>query len=69
MTGSLGWRQISVLHHLEKEGVWHRGCQWDFDWPPWPADWEMVRVLDSLVRRGLVEKVDDGRYLPVRGAK
>jgi len=48
----LGSTQKSVLRSLtQHSGFWHRGCGW-----LWDTYSGTERVLDSLVRRGLVDR-------------
>ncbi len=51
MNNKLGKTQRSVLKSLaDRSGVWFDGCGW-----LWSSRSMTVRILDSLVRRGLVE--------------
>ena len=48
----LGETQIDMLWSLQSHGSWHDcGCGWLWDTPS-----GTVRILDSLVRRGLVRR-------------
>lgn len=50
---NLGVNQQGVLRSLREHGPYRPGCGWLWDTPS-----GTVRILESLVRRGLVEKVD-----------
>ncbi len=66
MTRKLGENQRSMLWSLrEHRGEWFNGCGWLWDTPSGTA-----ALLDSLLRRGLVERADrviikNGRVRPV----
>lgn len=48
----LGDTQVAVLRSLAREhGSWHPGCGW-----VWKNRSTTIRILDSLVRRGLVTR-------------
>lgn len=47
----LGREQLGVLKSLRDHGRWSRGCGWI-----WSTHGKTERILDSLVKRGLVIK-------------
>lgn len=47
----LGSTQQSVLNTIRSHKRWHSGCGW-----LWTNYSETVRILESLVKRGLVKK-------------
>ena len=49
----LGKTQTSVLSALVEHKSWYAGCGWT-----WTTDRNTERLLDSLVRRGLVERTE-----------
>ena len=51
----IGYVQDAVLRYLASHGSWHKGC----GWPRSMTDSRVARVLDSLVRRGFVLKMED----------
>lgn len=56
----LGSNQIVILRTLAKTngGTWHADCGW-----AWDGNATTARLLNGLVRRGLVEHRDDhGRF-------
>lgn len=55
----LGKDQESILDCLREHngGVWYGGCGW-----VWSTYSATVRLLESLVKRGLVERTEKGRY-------
>lgn len=55
----LGTTQENVLRCLKEHKSWHRGGGWY-----WDTDRNTERVLDSLVKRGLVSKDEKGVYRP-----
>ena len=63
MVRPLGGTQQEVLRSLRNHGYWHYSrCGWY-----WDTLGNTEKVLDSLVRRGLVTKDGDGFYRPVEG--
>ena len=50
----LGETQRSVLRALAEHGQWHVMCGW-----MWDTTSGTIRVLESLVRRGLVTKTTE----------
>ena len=50
MNIKLGWKQRAILKTLRQHGDYYKGCGW-----VWSGHLTTVRLLDSLVRRGLVE--------------
>lgn len=50
MRGKIGKVQAEVLRCLKDHGQWFRGCGW-----VWNTHSGTERILDSLVKRGLVE--------------
>lgn len=48
MTGKV---QQHMLYRLRESGQWYAGCGWY-----WGCHSETVRVMDSLVRKGLVTR-------------
>ncbi len=55
---ALGKTQKNILNSLERHGSWHgRGCGW-----VWDTHAGTERVLETLVKRGLVNKSDNGVY-------
>ncbi len=50
----LGEIQRSVLDSLQRHGSWHPRCGW-----VWDNYSGTIRILESLVKRGLVVKVND----------
>jgi len=59
-TIKLGTNQADVLAALRRHGRYFRGCGW-----MWDTYRNTERILDTLVRRGLVTKTD-GEYRPVK---
>lgn len=51
-TRPLGKTQISILSALHEHKGWSRGCGWI-----WDTEGNTERLLESLVKRGLVTKV------------
>jgi hypothetical protein len=51
MRNTLGKRQQVVLRYLGERREWYGGCGWH-----WGTYSETVRLMESLVRRGLVTK-------------
>ena len=51
MTTKLGKTQAAVLYTLRSNGPWYRGCGWEVNNPS-----GTIKILESLVRRGLVVK-------------
>jgi hypothetical protein len=49
---AIGKNQKSVLESLQQHGYWHAGCGW-----VWDTTRGTERLLNSLVRRGLVHVV------------
>jgi hypothetical protein len=59
---NLGSAQKDILLALREHGMWHNrgsGCGW-----VWDNRSNTKKVLDSLVRRGLVELDEKGTYTP-----
>lgn len=59
---NLGSTQKSILQALREHGSWHNrgfGCGW-----VWDSRSGTQKVLESLVRRGLVVKDHEGTYTP-----
>lgn len=56
MTRALGSTQLDALKTLARfnGGHWWNGCGWKWDTPS-----ATVRILSSLVKRGLVEEIHD----------
>lgn len=52
-TRPLGKTQMSILRSLHEHKRWSRGCGWI-----WSNDSETIRLLESLVARSLVTKVE-----------
>ena len=52
MARKLGKTQAAVLKHLQRHGRYYFGCGWY-----WNNKSGTIRILESLVRRGLVVKV------------
>lgn len=56
-TKGLGHRQRSVLNLLKTRGAWYPGCGWMC------STWDgTIKILDSLVARGLVTKTEPSTY-------
>ena len=56
----LGKTQAALMESLTHHGYWRRGCGW-----VWDTESGTLRILDSLVKRGLVTRTDetkDGYY-------
>ena len=61
---ALGERQEACLRSLREFGCWHRRGSWT-----WDTDSGTTRIMESLVRRGLVVKRHEGRgtvYYPTK---
>ena len=65
MAKSLGKQQKALLNCLERKGYWDKGTNGGWTWG---GVENTVRILDSLVKRGLV-KTDGYRYESVREFK
>jgi hypothetical protein len=52
----LGKTQQKVLDCLREHRTYYAGCGW-----VWDTHRGTVRILDSLVKRGLVTRIDDSR--------
>lgn len=61
MARPLGKNQRDVLDCLIYHGKWGKNCGWL--WDTWS---NTTRIMESLVKRGLVVKHDDGYYRPER---
>ena len=62
MSTKLGERQQIMLRHLRERGVWYGGCGWS-----WGTYSETVRIMESLVARGLAVKTTAQAINPRRG--
>jgi hypothetical protein len=47
----LGTTQQSVFEELQRSGGWYEGCGWN-----WDTNSNTTRIMESLVKRGLVTK-------------
>lgn len=57
MSKALGSTQRSMLKALKEHKGWSRGCGW-----LWDTHSNTVRILDSLVKRGLANFIVSGSY-------
>jgi DNA-binding IclR family transcriptional regulator len=62
MPRPLGSEQTALLDCLKRKGYWDVGlnCGWT-----WGTYSNTIRILDTLVKRGLVETHDHLRYTPL----
>ena len=65
MPKPLGKQQKALLDCLERKGYWDKGLNGGWTWS---GVENTIRILDSLVKRGLV-KTDGYRYEPVKQYK
>ena len=59
----LGKQQLGVLDALRRHKRWHESCGWI-----WGTPSQTAKVCESLVRRGVARKYQDGDqtvYVPV----
>lgn len=61
MHGKLGEVQKSVLRSLRDHGCWSPRCGW-----VWDNTSGTKKILESLRRRGFVEVLANGTYIPAR---
>lgn len=53
----LGEKQKQILHILNHQSGWYPGCRWI-----WGNRSETIRILDSLVKRGLAQNIENENH-------